>query len=190
MWSCVLSPPRKSWFIIKLILSHTIQSPISKIQISRHNPFSKSEYRSHGTTRSRRQSAPGSGHRSQERRDGHHCWWLSLVNYHHHLFYIREPFVTKKGILTVCLMGETFKLERQYIYQRPVRASGAARLTSKIWVSLVSVGGQIYLHTSLTRKLRRQQLPSVFCSKLTGHRFIFLTGRQKKSSLVPIWSTF
>lgn len=109
------------------------------------------------------------------------CCWLSLVNYHHHLFYIREPFVTKKGILTVCLMGETFKLERQYIYQRPVRASGAGRLTSKIWVSLVSVGGQIYLHTSLTRKLRRQQLPSVFCSKVTGHRYIFLTGRQKKN---------
>ena len=38
------------------------------------------------------------------------------INYHHHLFYIREPFVTKKGILTVCLMGETFKLEQLHIY--------------------------------------------------------------------------
>ena len=38
------------------------------------------------------------------------------INYHHHLFYIREPFVTKKGILTVCLMGETFKLEQPHIY--------------------------------------------------------------------------
>ena len=38
------------------------------------------------------------------------------INYHHHLFYIREPFVTKKGILTVCLMGETFKLEQTHIY--------------------------------------------------------------------------
>ena len=112
--------------------------------------------------------------------------WLSLVNYHHHLFYIREPFVTKKGILTVCLMGETFKLERQNIYQRPVRAG----LTSKIWVSLVSVGGQIYLHTSLTRKLRRQQPPSVFSSKVTRVRLIYFTGWQKSSLVVPIWSPF
>ena len=52
-------------------------------------------------------------------------------------------------------------------------------LTPKIWVSLVSVGGQIYLHTSLTRKLRRQQLTSVFCSKVTWVRLIFLTGWKK-----------
>ena len=81
-------------------------SPFLQIRVS--------ESRDHSEER---HSAPGSGS-GQERRDGR-CW-LSLVNYHHHLFYIREPFVTKKGILTVCLMGETFKLERQYIYQRPV----------------------------------------------------------------------
>ena len=47
------------------------------------------------------------------------------INYHHHLFYIREPFVTKKGILTVCLMGETFKLEQASIYHttRPSQIS-------------------------------------------------------------------
>ena len=62
------------------------------------------------------------------------------INYHHHLFYIREPFVTKKGILTVCLMGETFKLEQTHIYhttQLTVLLPGQSNLTNLEYFSFI-----------------------------------------------------